>query len=132
MTSQGTGAPFAPGEEIKGYQACSLKGTCYIDVDEAYGFEEKLTNISAGDEAVFRYIESEKTWKGIEITCTGNGRVSVYLNDKETGQAVISGKKRILQTVSAPISMELGEYELKLRFEAADDMELLAVTVLSD
>lgn len=37
-----------------------------------------------------------------------------------------------MQTVSAQISIEPGEYELKLRFEAADDMELLAVTVLSD
>ena len=132
MTSQGAGESFAPGEEIKGYQVCGLKGTCYIDVDEAYGFEEKLTNISAGDETVFRYIKSEKPWKGIEITCTGSGRVSVYLNDKEAGQAVISGRKRIMQTVSAPISMEPGEYELKLRFKEADDMELLAVTVLSD
>lgn len=47
MTSQGPGAPFAPGEKLMGYQACGLSGTCYIGEDEVYG--EKLMNISAGD-----------------------------------------------------------------------------------
>ncbi len=35
MTSQGAGAPFAPGETIYGYQACGLKGTVYIGAEDA-------------------------------------------------------------------------------------------------
>lgn len=50
MTSQGTGEPFAPGEKIMGYQACGVKGTAYIGMDQEYG--EKLMHLSAGDEAI--------------------------------------------------------------------------------
>ncbi len=37
MTSQGAGEPFAPGETIYGYQACGLKGTVYIGVEDEDG-----------------------------------------------------------------------------------------------
>lgn len=35
MTSQGVGEPFGPGETIMGYQACGLKGSVYIGLEEA-------------------------------------------------------------------------------------------------
>lgn len=69
MTSQGVGKPFAPGEEIYGYQACGLKGSACIDTDRVYG--EKLTRISAGDEAVFRYVKSSRAWSSIRLACGG-------------------------------------------------------------
>lgn len=132
MTSQGTGDPFAPGERIQGYQACGMKGSCYIDVDQEYGFEEKLTNLCDGDEAVFRYVKSGKPWKGIELTCVGSGRVSVFLNGEEAGRTTVSGEKGKVQTVSVPLTMDAGEYELMLRFEKTDGMELMAVTLFSE
>lgn len=132
MTSQATGDPFAPGERILGYQACGVKGSCYIDVDREYGFEEKLTNLYDGDEVIFRYVKSVKPWKGIELTCTGSGMVSVFLNGEEAGRAAVSGEKGKLQTVSVPITMDAGEYELMLRFEKTDEMELMAVTLQSE
>ncbi|HIY00247.1 MAG TPA: family 43 glycosylhydrolase [Candidatus Blautia faecipullorum] len=129
MTSQGIGDPFAPGEKIMGYQACGLKGNCCIDVDNDYGYEEKLTRISDGDEAVFRYVKSEAAWKGIEITCTGGGVVSVFLNGEKAGEVHASCEKGTIQTMSAPINMDAGEYELLLRFEKPEELEVLSVTL---
>ena len=130
--AQGTGTSFAPGERIMGYQACGMKGSCYIDVDREYGFEEKLTRLCAGDEVVFRYVKSDIPWKGIELICTGSGMVLIFLDGKEAGAVNVSGEKGKVQTVSAPIAMEAGKYELMLRFEKAEGMELMAVTLLSD
>ena len=130
--AQGTGNSFAPGERIMGYQACGMKGSCYIDVDREYGFEEKLTRLCAGDEVVFRYVKSDIPWKGIELICTGSGMVLIFLDGKEAGAVNVSGEKGKVQTVSAPIAMEAGKYELMLRFEKAEGMELMAGTLLSD
>ena len=129
MTSQGIGDPFAPGEKIMGNQACGRKGNCCIDVDNDYGYEEKLTRISDGDEAVFRYVKSEAAWKGIEITCTGGGVVSVFLNGEKAGEVHASCEKGTIQTMSAPINMDAGEYELLLRFEKPEELEVLSVTL---
>lgn len=84
MTSQGIGAPFAPGDRIYGYQACELKGDLFIDVDDTYG--EKLTHISQGDEAVFRYIKSEDGWTGITLTGAGSGKVKIMMRSREAGE----------------------------------------------
>lgn len=129
MTSQGIGDPFAPGEKIMGYQACRLNGSCYIDIDREYGYEEKLTNICDGDEAVFRYVRSEMPWKEIELCCTGSGVVSVFLNGEKAGKIHVSGEKRSIRIMRAPIAMDNGEYELMLRFEKSEEMELMAVTL---
>lgn len=109
-----------------------MEGSCYIDVDQEYGFEEKLTNLCDGDEVIFRYVKSVKPWKGIELTCTGSGRVSVFLNGEEAGRITVSGEKGMVQTVSAPITMNAGEYELMLRFKKTDEMDLMAVTLFSE
>lgn len=130
MTSQGIGDPFAPGEKIMGYQACGLKGNCYIDIDSDYGYEEKLTNICDGDEAVFRYVRSDTPWKEIEISCAGSGVVSVFLNGEKVGEINVWGEKGSMRTLRAPIAMDAGEYEIMLRFERTEEMELMAVTLL--
>lgn len=130
MTSQGIGDPFVSGEKIMGYQACGLKGSCYIDVDGEHGYEEKLTNICDGDEAVFRYVKSEMPWKEIELSCTGSGMVSVFLNGEKAGEIKVSGQKGSICTLCAPIAMDAGEYELMLRFEKSEEMELMTVTLL--
>lgn len=48
------------------------------------------------------------------------------------GNPFAPGEKGKVQTVRAPITMEAGEYELMLRFEKTDGMELMAVTLLTD
>lgn len=130
MTSQGIGEPFAPGEKIMGYQACGLRGNCCIDVDDDYGYEEKLTNISDGDEAVFRYVKNKAAWKGIEVTCAGSGVISAFLNGERAGEVYVSGESGKVQTVSAPIIMAAGEYELMLRFEKTEGLEVMDLTLL--
>ena len=130
MTSQGVGAPFAPGEKIFGYQACGVKGTIYIGLDERFGYGEKLMNISAGDEAVFRYVKSETEWSGIHLTCSGNGKIRVLMNGKEAGVVEITQEeKETMGTAEGKLQMDAGEYELVLKFEEANALELLDVSL---
>lgn len=83
MTSQGVGKPFQAGETIYGYQACELSGTLFIDVDGKGS--EWLTNISPQDEAVFRYVETEKGFRSIVIDAEGSGCIECYLDDCYVG-----------------------------------------------
>lgn len=127
MTSQGPGEPFGPGEKIYGYQACGLKGTAYIGLDERY--EEKLTNISAGDEAVFRYVKSEEGWKEISLVCAGKGKIQILMNGAEAGCAAVSGEKGALCSVSAVLHAPAGEYELMLKFQESDGLEVMELVL---
>lgn len=125
MTSQGLGAPFSPGEKIYGYQACGIKGTAYIGPDKAYA--EKLMNISSGDEAVFRYIKSDYNWTEISITCVGSGKVQILMNETLAGIVEIAENGQKIQIVSAQIQMPSGEYELILKFEKANRLEIMEI-----
>ena len=97
MTSQGPGKPFGPGESIMGYQACGLKGKIFIDIEEqgAHKGKEKLTNISAGDEAVFRYVESENGFGQITVEAAGTGKIEVYLAGKLAGTVEIRDGRQV-------------------------------------
>lgn len=132
MTSQGVGEPFAPGETIMGYQACGLKGTVYIGVDEENpecgndcGGSEKLTNISDGDEAVFRYIKSDKEYCEIQLAASGSGLVEVWMNETLAGSVTVEAGVQ----QNSEIKMEAGEYELRLVFREADGLEIREITV---
>ena len=123
MTSQGAGAPFAPGETIMGYQACGLKGKVYIGTDRGCG--EKLTNIASGDEAVFRYVRSEEDYRRAGVEARGSGKITLYMNGKEAGSVTISDGKQTGEKLECPA----GEYELTLRFEEAEGLEIISVTL---
>lgn len=127
MTSQGVGSPFAPGETIYGYQACGLKGTVYIGVDSTYG--EKLMHISAGDEAVFRYVHSIGEWTEIQITGAGSGTVQVFMNEAYAGTVRMEAKPEGIRSVSGAIHMPGGEYELKLLFEESAQLEIMEIVL---
>ncbi|MDE7311271.1 MAG: family 43 glycosylhydrolase [Eubacterium sp.] len=137
MTSQGVGAPFAPGEAIMGYQACGLKGTVYIGVNEDAGtkeqYPEKLMQISPEDEMVFRYVKSDREWSSIRLLCSGSGTVQVFMNGQEAGTIRISGETGAGTAGSAvsentgKLRMQPGEYEAVLKVLEADGMEILEV-----
>lgn len=127
MTSQGAGKPFGPGETIFGYQACGLKGTVYIGTDDTYG--EKLTNISPGDEAVFRYVKNDCSWSEMEITCAGSGKLQILLQEMVAGTVEIQGEADKNQRVSVGISAPAGESELKLRAEEADKLQIMELVL---
>ena len=137
MTSQGVGAPFAPGEGIMGYQACGLRGSVYIDVNDTYG--EALTHICAGDEAIFRYVKSDRAWTLIDIKGAGNGKIDVVMKARDTGSAQTPDApwESIAGTVyvtdgecrDGRITMPAGEYEVVLRFSAAEGLEIGEITL---
>ena len=122
MTSQGIGGPFGSGEKIMGYQACALKGGCYIDEDSAHG--EKLTGIRNGDSAVFRFVRSTEPWKTIELEAAGKGKVQVFMNGTRAGTLDLTGGKS-----TGWLDMPAGEYELELCFEAPEGMEIYSLTL---
>ena len=126
MTSQGAGAPFGPGETIYGYQACGLKGSVYIGLDDVYG--EALQNIADGDEAIFRYVESAEGFTGVTLTARGAGEVEVLLDGESVGTAACkAGEDYVL--VSAPLAGMPGCQTLTLRFHQPQDLRIGEVTL---
>mgnify|MGYP004594852157 FL=1 len=132
MTSQGIGEPFAPGEVIMGYQTCEMSGSVYIGVNEdaesAEEYPEVLMNISAGDEVMFRYVKSEQEWKEIEILYSGTGKIQVYMNEKIVG-TINCDKVQGVNVTKSSIKCSSGQYELKLRFESAEQIKIYQVIV---
>lgn len=139
MTSQGIGAPFAPGEQIMGYQACGVKGSVFIDkaasAESAQGFPEKLTKISAADEIDFRYVRSTDPWSQIELQYSGAGTIRIKMIDRfspaQTFFSTISvaGSAGEIKSGKGTLIVPAGEYELKLVIEDAADLEIFAVTL---
>ena len=135
MTFQGVGNPFAPGETMMGYQACELHGKVYIGVEEQLKdsagncYEEKLTNLHAGDEIYFRYVESAKDWTKVRLITAGSGKVTVWMNGKIAGSITVEGKTGITKLTEAEIGMPAGRYEVVLKVDAAEGLEIFEVTV---
>lgn len=132
MTSQGIGEPFGPGEELLGYQACGLSGTCYIDVNHAPDtkddYPEKIVNISEGDEIIFRYIKSCSDIHKCMINGYGSATIGVFL-ENTAGETLDTGTVEIVNgaQVSDTIGAAAGKYEVKLRILQAEDFELLGL-----
>lgn len=132
MTSQGVGEPFAPGEAMMGYQACEMSGSVYIGLNEDSETQEKysevLMNISAGDEAYFRYVKSAEEWKEIEVLYSGKGKIQVWMNDQMVGSIECEETENVA-IAKATVSCAAGQYELKLRFEEAEEMKIYQVVM---
>lgn len=130
MTSQGVGAPFAPGEKIMGYQACGLRGNIYIGTNEDNPlYPEKLMNIHDGDSAVFRYVKSEYAWRELEVKYRGSGVVRVFMDGKEAGTVTLQEKKEELPISCGALDMLSGEYEVILQFEETELLEIFEFTL---
>lgn len=129
MTSQGPGKPFGPGECIMGYQACGLKGKLYIDKEDygEYRGKEKLTNISEGDEAIFRYVESENGFGQITVEAAGTGKIEVYMSGKSAGIVEIRNGRQI----NNEIWVDAGSYELTFKFKEAHELEIYSFVLNS-
>lgn len=132
MTSQGVGAPFVPGEAIMGYQACGLKGTVYIGLNEEEEtkekYPEKLMCISQGDEIIFRYVRSKTAWQGVKMVCRGSGAVEILMNGKSAGSVKVTEEdSRNNGNAVGTLQMPSGEYELTLRVKEADRLEIMEI-----
>ena len=134
MTSQGIGEPFAPGEVIKGYQACEMSGSVYIGVNEdaesTKEYPEVLMNISAADKVIFRYVKSEQAWKEISLKYRGSGKVKVKMNGTCAGEITLADNKDVINTTCQEICMEAGEYELELEIAEADKLEIIEIMLV--
>lgn len=109
MTSQGIGEPFGPGETIMGYQACGLNGSCYIDTDGAGS--EYITNISEGDQMIFRYVKSNASFSEVEICKEGSGKIKIYMDQALCGVVLLENGNA---SGTTRIHMPAGTYELTL------------------
>ncbi len=129
MTSQGVGEPFAPGEAIMGYQACGLKGTVYIGLNEepetSGQYPEKLMHLTKGDEITFRYVRSEKAWQGVKMICNGSGAVEILMNKTMAGSIRATDGDRKNGGSTGTLQMPAGEYEVTLRVTEAEKLEIM-------
>ena len=126
MTSQGIGAPFAPGEAVMGYQACGLTGKCYIGPTAGADSDEVLTGITDGDEAVFRYVRSTEAYTQLLLSAQGSGTVEVWMNEKKAGRIrVTDGLQENFE-----IAIDPGEYEVRLRFTDPADFRIRQFVLL--
>ena len=136
MTSQGVGDPFGPGETVKGYEACSVRGGCFIGLsEEGEPYLEKLTNLSEGCEAVFRYFNAEHPYRCVRVTAAGSGRITLLLNGKEAGSLEIpkttgAGTQMVEAQIILPEEKpEDGLYEAVLRIDESGGLELFDLTL---
>lgn len=119
MTSQGVGKPFGENETIYGYQACELSGTVFIDSDG--NGSEWLTNISPGDEIVFRYVETKDGFSTIELEAEGSGCVDCYLGECFAGSVNVEDSMRVQGMLS---DSENGVKELKFVVKEAKGLRI--------
>ena len=110
-----------------GYQACGLKGSVYIGAEENRGaaYEEKLTHICHGDEAIFRYVHSQVELRSIRILASGSGQIEVLMNGHSAGTVKITDGVQI----NRDINMPAGEYELVLRFMETEGLEIREIVI---
>jgi len=125
MTSQGAGRPFEAGEIIEAWLACGLSGSVYIG--PILGTGEGLTNISAGDEALYRYVQWEDDVAGLAVEARGGGEITFYIDDDETP----AGRARVQNghTSACWFSGPSGKHTLRLQFTAADGLSLRTFTI---
>jgi hypothetical protein len=95
MTSQGTGAPFAPGESIDGWRACQVRGGGFVGAVDG---QEALVRPRKGAGGTFRYVRNEHPISRVELTLHGTGSILVRVGGR-TGEA---------QAVSGVVSVDLG------------------------
>lgn len=119
MTSQGIGLSYRRGEEIRGYEACELKGSVYIGPGD--DGEERLRNLSMGDEMIYRYVEIDESCAKFQVEAVGTGRLEIMLGDYSPGTVTIQKTGVTCQEFSFP---EPGIYELKLTVLEAANLEI--------
>ena len=87
-------------------------------------------NISDGDEAVFRYVKSEEAWKEINVACVGKGNIRIFMDGRLAGSVTADGDRDKISSFSGKIQMPAGQYELALRFEKTEALEIIDIIIL--
>jgi arabinoxylan arabinofuranohydrolase len=119
MTSQGAGAPFAPGERIASFHACGLTGHARL---MPRGESESLVGIEDGDTATFRYVKNDAPLTSLTIQGTGSCRVRVLAGGRSVARFAVEG------ATSEELAVPPGLHEVVLLFEDPDDYEFEGMT----
>lgn len=126
MTSQGAGDPFGLNERVPIWTACLLSGTCRFlsDTPENGEAREKLSHISAGDTATFKYFSFEKAPASLRLWCLGDGTVRAWAGETLLAEGTVAPGENLLP-VSAPVT---GKQCVRLEFVHGEGLEVQALT----
>ncbi len=75
---------------------------------------------SSRNSKIFRYVKSVQDFQSLRIKAEGSGCMEIWMNNKKAGEIEVENG----QQKNSSISMKAGEYELKLRFVTADNLEV--------
>lgn len=122
MTSQGTGAPHAPGETIDAWRACQVAGGAYVG-PSADG-QEKLILPGAGASGTFRYLLSDRQLTRASMHADGAGVLEIRLGGFAAACALTSGPQALeLDRVPA------GRHEVTVTLRSGSAVELRSLTL---
>ncbi|MGI9824441.1 family 43 glycosylhydrolase [Agromyces sp. Marseille-Q5079] len=79
MTSQGAGEPFALGEQIDGWRACTVGGGGYVG--DFHG-HQALVLPRVGATGTYRHVKNEAPLQQAELTVRGSGTVALRIGSR--------------------------------------------------
>lgn len=86
--------------EVKGYDRDKLNKMINRQDKPLYFFRMNIENVKIKDELILKYIDSEKSLIGMNITCSGIAKKYRYMN---LNKDVVEGMNIIVKTItSAP------------------------------
>lgn len=86
--------------EVKGYDRDKLNKMINRQDKPLYFFRMNIENVKIKDELILKYIDSEKSFIGMNITCSGIAKKYRYMN---LNKDVVEGMNIIVKTItSAP------------------------------
>ena len=113
MTSQGAGAPFAPGEAIPACAACEVVGGAYIDADGVLQFPP-------GGTAVFRCFQNEQLVRNWQPK--GEGAFELFAD----GKLLAAGRAG----ENVPVNLAPGLHELRIAASGDETCTLQEIILL--
>lgn len=117
VTSQGSGKPFALGEQIPGFTACEVSGNAYVSDNEN---GNALVVLKGEGGAIFRYVENRFPARQAEILSTGAGLIKIYADGRLVGKGNL-GNRRVA------VSLESGLHEISLLLSDTENVEIRSI-----
>lgn len=114
MTSQGAGAPHAPGELIEAWRACGVSGGAYVG---RAGGDERLVLPKPGASGTYRYFSNDAPISRVSVDVIGSGVIEVRVGDYVAESAVADGTQDIeLGLIPA------GRYDVTVALRAGENV----------
>ncbi|WP_456284363.1 family 43 glycosylhydrolase [Microbacterium sp. JZ101] len=123
MTSQGVGAPHAPGEAIEAWRACQVSGGAYVGPSAAG--QEKLHLPGGGASGTFRYLVSDRDLTRATVDAHGAALLEIRLGAHATVHALTSGSRAF--DLARPVGP--GRYEVTITLRSGSDVQLRSLSL---